>query len=61
MKKNNFLKLALIAIVVSGIIFGVVALTQNWGKSRDTVSIEASMKRLDSLYARLNVSKSTPK
>lgn len=59
--KNNLVKLGAIAVVVLGLIFGFVSITQNWGKNKDTVSTEASMKKLDSLYARLNVNKLTPK
>ena len=59
--KNNTVKLAVIAVVVFGLIFGVVSVTQNWGKNRDTVDTEAAMKKLDSLYAKLTVNKPTPK
>ena len=59
--KNNTVKLGIIAIVVFGLIFGIVTVTQNWGKSRDTVSTEAAMKKLDNLYSKLSVNKPTPK
>ena len=59
--KNNTVKLGVIAIVVFGLIFGVVSITQNWGKSRDTVGSEAAIKKLDNLYAGLSVKKLTPK
>ena len=59
--KSNNLKIVLIAIVVFGLIFGVVTVTQNWGKSNNTVSEEASLKKLDSLYSRLSINKPMPK
>ena len=59
--KKNVIILAIIAVIVFGLIFGVVLVTQNWGKKRNTVSVEAATKKLDSLYSRLNVNKPTPR
>lgn len=59
--ENNIAKLAVIAVVVFGLIFGVVSITKNWGKTKDTVNTEAALKTLDSLYNKLNVTKSNPK
>ncbi len=60
-KKNNTVRLAVIAIVVFGMIFGVVSLTQNWGKSRDTIDTETASKKLDGLYSKLTINKLNPK
>ncbi|MCL2867005.1 MAG: VWA domain-containing protein [Clostridia bacterium] len=57
MKKNNSARLALIALIVFALVAGVVALTQNWGKKKDTVTTEAALKTLDNLYAKLTVNK----
>jgi len=59
--ENNAVKLGIIAVVVFGLVFGVVSLTENWGKSKDTVNMEASIKKLDKLYNKLSVNKLTPK
>ena len=54
-KKNNIAILAVIAVVVFGLIFGIVYLTQNWGKSKDAVDTESAHKTLDRLYNRITV------
>ena len=61
--KNNALKLGAIAIVVFGLIYGVVSLTQNPENrgTRATLSAESSQKRLDELYGRLHVTTLAPK
>ena len=59
--KSNFAKLLVIAVIVFGITFGVVLITQNFGKNKSTIDTEAAIKKLDSLYSKLNVSKLTPK
>lgn len=59
--KSKAAVLGVMAVIVFGLIFGVVSMTQNWGKNRDTVDTEASIKKLDSLYASLSVNKPTPK
>lgn len=58
--KNNVVKLATIAIVIFALIFGFVSITQNWGKTKDTVNTEQSVKKLNQLYSKLNVNKLTP-
>ena len=58
--KNNIVKLGAIAIVVFGLIFGIVSVTQNWGKTKDTIDTEQSVKKLNQLYSKLNVNKLTP-
>jgi len=57
MRKNHSARLALIALIVFALVAGVVALTQNWGKKKDTVTTEAALKTLDNLYAKLTVNK----
>lgn len=55
--KNNVVTLIAIAIVVLVLIFGFVAITQNWGKTKDTVNTEQAIKQLNKLYSGLNVKK----
>lgn len=59
--ENNLVKLVLIAVVVFGLIFGVITATQNWGKSTSTVTTESSIKKLSSLYNALQVNQLIPK
>ena len=59
--KSNTIKMLALALIVFGLIFGIVSVTQNWGKNKDTVDTEASLKKLDSLYNKLNVTTLTPK
>jgi len=59
--KKSIVILGTIAVVVFGLIFGIVTLTQNWGKSRDTVDTESAMKTLDRLYGRIRVNTLTPR
>ena len=59
--KNNTVKLVSIAIVVFGLIFGIVYVTQNWGKSKGTVDTESAYKTLDKLYGKLDVTTLTPR
>lgn len=58
--KNNTITLIIIAIIVFGLIFSFVYFTQNWGKTKDTVNTEKSIKQLNKLYSSLNVRKLTP-
>jgi len=53
--KNNTVKLAIIAVVVFSLIFGIVYVTQNWGKSKNAVDSESALKTLDKLYGKLDV------
>ena len=55
--KNNVVTLIAIAIVVLVLIFGFVAITQNWGKTKDTVNTEQAIKQLNKLYSGLYVKK----
>ena len=55
MKKNNQLTFFLIAIILFGIIYTVISLTQNVGKTSSTVNMEKSIKQLDLLYKNVNV------
>jgi len=61
MKIKNIVKLGIIAVVVFGLIFGIVSITQNWGKSKDTVSTESALKALSRLYNKLDVKTLTPR
>jgi Ca-activated chloride channel family protein len=60
-RSDNKAKLLLIAVIVFGLVIGVVSLTQNWGKSQDTVTAEASLKKLNDLFAKISVNRLTPK
>ena len=53
-KKDNII-LAVIALIVVGLIFGVIFSTQNWGKSKDDINAEKSMKQLNKLYSTIHV------
>ena len=56
MKLNkNIVIIGVIAVVVFGLIFGIVTLTQNWGKSSNTVDTESGLKKLDKLYNGLDI------
>ena len=59
--KNNIINLIAIALGVLVIILGFVYFTQNWGKSKDTIDMEHSLKDLNKLYSKLNVKTLTPK
>ena len=59
--KNNIIILAVIAVVVFGLIFGIITITQNWGKSKDTVDTESAMKTLDRLYQRVRINTPAPR
>ena len=59
--ENNTVKLLLIAVIVFGAIFGVISATQNIGKTTDTISAEASVKKLNNLYNSLRVNMLAPK
>ena len=59
--KSSTMKLIMIAIAVFGIIFGVVSVTQNWGKNPGTITTEDAIKRLNDLYRPLRVNMLAPK
>ena len=52
--KNRFLFIVL-ALIVFGIIYLVISLTENVGKSKTTIDMEKYSKQLDSLYKGINV------
>ena len=54
MKNSKFI-LVILAIAVFGIIYGVISLTQNVGKTSSTVNMEQSAKKLNELYKDINV------
>jgi Ca-activated chloride channel family protein len=60
-KNNNIAILVVIAILVFGLIFGIVTVTQNWGKSQGTVSTESAHKTLERLYGKLDVKTLAPR
>ncbi|MDR1805245.1 MAG: VWA domain-containing protein [Clostridium sp.] len=53
--------LLVIAVVVFGVIYGVVALTRNVGRNPSQVSEEKALQTLDKLYAKLSVNTPTPR
>ena len=57
-KKNN--KIILIFVII-GIIVGVFLFMQILGQSSETITAEAAVKKLDSLYSKLYVGRPTPK
>ncbi|MCL1918067.1 MAG: VWA domain-containing protein [Peptococcaceae bacterium] len=59
--KNPIVILSLTAVVVFGLIFGVILLTQNWGKTSTQINEEALLKRLDKLYTKINVTVLQPR
>ena len=59
--KNMVLVFGILAVVVFGVTFGVVMITQNSGKNREAMDPEAAARKLDSLYARLTVNKPAPR
>ena len=52
---KNTVWFVLIAIVVFGIIFATISLTQNIGKTTSTVNMESSAKKLNALYQNISV------
>lgn len=55
MKKNNKFLFIIIAILVFSVIYLVINLTKNVGKTSSTVNMENSIKKLDALYKNINV------
>ena len=55
MKKKNKFLFVVIAIIVFGVIYAIISLTQNVGKTTSTVNMESSIKKLDLLYKDINV------
>ena len=61
MKKNSIVILAVIAAAVFGLIFGIVTITQNWGKSKDVVDTESALKTLERLNNKIRVTTLEPR
>ena len=65
MKKNSYtmlIKLGLIALIVFGVIFAVVSMTQKTdGRTDEGVATAAAVKKLDDLYSKLRVNHLVPK
>ena len=59
--KNNTIKLAVIAVIVFGLIFGIISITRNIGKKPGTVNTESALNALEKLYNRLDVKTLTPR
>lgn len=55
MKKQNQFLFLLMGLLLFGIVFLVISLTNNVGKSESTINMEASVKQLNSLYKTINV------
>lgn len=61
MKNKNIAVLIVVAVLVFATIFGIVTVTQNWGKSKNTVDMEAATNTLDRLYRKIDVKTLTPR
>ena len=59
MKKSNKLIFVIIALIVFGIIYMVVSLTQNVGKTKSMINMESSIRKLNTLYNGVYVKTST--
>ena len=57
MKKQSRILFILIALIVFGIIYLIISLTQNVGKTESTVTMEKSVKELQTLYKNIDVKK----
>jgi len=57
MKKQSKILFILIALIVFGIIYLIISLTQNVGKTDSTITMEKSVKELQALYRNLDVKK----
>ncbi|MBR3280291.1 MAG: VWA domain-containing protein [Clostridia bacterium] len=55
MEKKSAVWFILIAIIVFGVIYATINLTQNVGKTTSTVNMESSAKKLNTLYQNINV------
>lgn len=55
MKSKNKFLFVILALIVFGIIYLVISLTENVGKSKTTIDMEKYAKQLDSLYKGINV------
>lgn len=59
MKKNNTLVFIILALIVFGVIYLVISLTQNVGKNEATVNMESSIRKLNDLYKDINPKEQT--
>ena len=57
MKKQSRILFILIALIVFGIIYLIISLTQNVGKTDSTITMEKSVKNLQALYKNIDVKK----
>lgn len=55
MKKQGKFLFVVLALIVFGIIYLIISLTQNVGKTKDTIDLEKYSKKLDELYKNVNV------
>ena len=62
-KKNGKLAgiLVVMAIIIFGVIYGGITLTKNWGKSKDTISEENAVDKLNKIYKDIDVNKIEPR
>ena len=58
---NNMVKLGIAALVIFGIVYGMISITQNWGKDKDEINTVNATKDLDKLYDGLKVTTLTPR
>ena len=58
--KKDGIILVIIALIVIGLIFGVVYTTKDWGKTKDSINAEKSLKQLNKLYSSIEVRELTP-
>ncbi|MBR0427776.1 MAG: VWA domain-containing protein [Clostridia bacterium] len=57
MKKQSKILFILIALIVFGIIYLIISLTQDVGKTESTITMEKSVKELQALYKNIDVKK----
>ena len=61
-KSGKFLGiLIVIAIIVFGVIYGGITLTKNWGKSKDTISEENAVDKLNKICKNIDVNEIEPR
>ena len=53
--------LIVMAIIIFGVIYGGITLTKNWGKSKDTISEENAVDKLNKIYKDIDVNKIEPR
>ena len=55
MKSKNKFLFIILALIVFGVIYLIISLTENVGKSKQTIDLEKNSKQLESLYKSVNV------